>query len=99
MLDFEHVIGFDWDVGNSRKNDKHGVSQAEAEQAFFNQPLVIASDEWHSSPSEARHYALGQTDTAKVLHITFTLRQGASLIRVISARTANRKEKLHYDKA
>jgi uncharacterized protein len=99
MIDFERIVGFDWDTGNSRKNDKHGVSLAEAEQAFFNQPLVIASDERHSLPSEARHHALGQTDTARVLHITFTLRQDTSLIRIISARTANRKERLHYDKA
>jgi uncharacterized protein len=99
MLDFERIVGFDWNTGNSRKNDMHGVSLAEAEQAFFNQPLVIASDERHSLPSEARHHALGQTDTARVLHITFTLRQDTSLIRIISARTANRKERLHYDKA
>ena len=99
MLDFERIIGFDWDAGNSRKNDKHGVSQIEAEQAFFNQPLVIAGDAVHSSPSETRHHALGQTDAVRILFITFTLRSNDTLIRVISARDANRKEKLYYDKA
>jgi uncharacterized protein len=99
MLDFERIIGFDWDAGNSRKNDKHGVSQIEAEQAFFNQPLVIAGDVVHSSPSETRHHALGQTDAVRILFITFTLRSNDTLIRVISARDANRKEKLYYDKA
>jgi len=29
------VIGFEWDEGNSRKNEQHGVSMAEAEQLFF----------------------------------------------------------------
>ena len=99
MLDFERIIGFDWDAGNSRKNDKHGVSQIEAEQAFFNQPLVIAGDVVHTSPSETRHHALGQTDAVRILFITFTLRSNDTLIRVISARDANRKEKLYYDKA
>ena len=36
MVDWTRIIGFDWDAGNARKSsDKHEVSQAEAEQAFF----------------------------------------------------------------
>ncbi len=34
MIDFEKIEGFDWDAGNARKNEKHGVTQAEAEQVF-----------------------------------------------------------------
>jgi uncharacterized DUF497 family protein len=42
MLDLSDVQGFQWDEGNGRKNvDKHGVSQSEAEQVFFNEPLLI----------------------------------------------------------
>jgi len=41
MFDFDLVEGFEWDVGNARKNVvKHGVSQSEAEQVFFNKPLL-----------------------------------------------------------
>ena len=40
MLDFTKITEFNWDEGNVRKNDKHGVSMAEAEQVFFNEPLV-----------------------------------------------------------
>ena len=33
MIDLDSLSGFDWDGGNARKNEKHGVSMAEAEQA------------------------------------------------------------------
>jgi uncharacterized DUF497 family protein len=32
MIDFTKITAFDWDDGNACKNDKHGVSMAEAEQ-------------------------------------------------------------------
>jgi uncharacterized protein len=98
MLDFLKIIGFDWDEGNDRKNDKHSVSKNEAEQCFFNVPLLIADDLAHSQPSEVRHHALGKTDADRVLFIVFTLREAETLIRVISARSANRKEKASYAK-
>ena len=41
MIDLSRISGFDWDGGNARKNDKHGVSMAEAEQVFFNAPLLL----------------------------------------------------------
>ncbi|HXZ18092.1 MAG TPA: BrnT family toxin [Roseiarcus sp.] len=45
MSDWARVVGFGWDAGNERKSaDKHGVSQAEAEQAFFNRPLLVLKD-------------------------------------------------------
>lgn len=96
MIDLAGITGFEWDAGNARKNDKHGVSAGEAEQVFFNAPLLLLADEKHSQ-DEARHHALGTTDAGRVLHITFTLRQ--SLIRVISARDASRKERASYDQA
>jgi uncharacterized DUF497 family protein len=96
MFALERVIGFDWDAGNSRKStDKHGVSQAEAEQVFFNDPLVLA-DPAHSG-SEVRFHALGRTDEARLLHITFTLRQSGVKIRVISARAMHRRERRIYE--
>ena len=98
MIDLSGVTGFDWDDGNARKNDKHGVSMAEAEQVFFNVPLLLLEDESHSQ-SEIRLHALGQTDVGRGLHITFTLRQAGTLIRVISARDLHRKERAIYDQA
>jgi uncharacterized DUF497 family protein len=99
MINWAQVTGFDWDEGNSRKNaEKHGVSQSEAEAIFFNEPLLLLEDARHSQ-TEARYHALGETDDARLLHITFTLRQGGTLIRVISARDMLRKERAIYEQA
>jgi uncharacterized DUF497 family protein len=98
MIDLARVIGFDWDAGNARKNEKHGVSAAEAEQVFFNSPLLVLADAKHSS-QESRHHALGRTDEGRLLHVTFTLRQAGRVIRVISARSMHRKEREIYEKA
>ncbi len=98
MLEFEHIVGFEWDAGNARKNDRHGVSMAEAEQVFFNAPLLVVDDEKHSQ-HEARHHALGRTHEGRLLHLTFTLRSAGSLIRVISARDMHRKERMIYEQA
>ena len=91
-------MGFDWDAGNSRKNEKHGVAKAEVEQAFLNEPLIVSLDIGHSG-QEPRFHALGRTDANRCLHITFTERGGGTLIRPISARAASRKERKVYEEA
>lgn len=96
MIDLDQIQGFDWDEGNARKNEKHDVSMAQAEQVFFNAPLLILEDANHSG-EELRLHALGVTEEARALHITLTLRQSGKLIRVISARDMSRKEKVIYD--
>jgi hypothetical protein len=99
MIDLNQIEGFDWDSGNSRKSaDKHDVSQAEAESIFFNDPLIVVEDTRHSE-QEPRLNALGKTPQDRLLHITFTLRQNATLIRVISARDMHRKERKAYEQA
>ena len=98
MIDLTKISGFDWDEGNTRKNDKHGVSMAETEQVFFNVPLLMLSDATHSQ-KEPRFHALGKTDDGRALHITLTLRHSNKLIRVISARDMHRKERTIYEQA
>jgi len=98
MLDLNKLSGFNWDDGNARKNEKHGVSMAEAEQVFFNAPLLLLEDAAHSQ-QEPRIHALGKTDEERALHITFTLRSSGTLIRVISARDMHRKERAVYEQA
>jgi len=93
----ERIVGFEWDEGNRRKStDKHGVTQSDAEQVFLNEPLLIVADERHSAV-EARFHALGRTDAGRQLHVTFTIRQDGTLIRVISARDMHRKERARYE--
>lgn len=98
MIDWSLIVGFDWDDGNARKSvEKHDVGQAEAEQIFFNDPLVIVSDLGHSL-NEVRFHALGQTDFGRLLHVTFTLRADNTKLRVISARPMSRKEREVYER-
>ena len=93
----ERLEGFQWDAGNSEKNwRRHEVSQAECEQVFFNQPLVVDPDVEHSR-GEPRFFALGHTDASRELAVVFTLR--GKLIRVISARPMSRSERREYVRA
>jgi uncharacterized DUF497 family protein len=88
------VTGFNWDEGNSAKTrERHGVTPAEAEQVFFNRPLVVG--EASKQPAqETRQFVLGRTDHGRALAVVFTLR--GSLLRVISARPMSRKERRIY---
>jgi len=93
----ENCQGFQWDKGNSLKNWlKHGIAQREAEEVFFNEPLLFFEDEKHSE-QEDRVLAFGRTNREKFLVVAFTIRQ--NLIRIISARHMHRKERGAYEKA
>ena len=96
MPELENATGFQWDTGNSSKNRKHDVADAEAEPVFFCPELLVMPDAPHSD-SEPRLHALGETLSGKKLHVTFTLRAEGTLIRVISARAMNRKERAIYE--
>jgi len=96
-MDYLNIDGFDWDVANVRKSeDKHGVTQVEAEQVFFNMPVVHVLDFKHSE-AEQRFHVLGKTNEGRLLHVTFTLRFGGRRIRVISARAMHRTERRMYE--
>lgn len=96
MQELENATGFQWDAGNADKNRKHGVTDAEAEQVFFCAGLLVVPDSRHSN-MEPRFHALGETLPGTKLHVTFTLRAEGTLIRVISARAMNRKERAIYE--
>jgi hypothetical protein len=92
---FENYDGFQWDSGNSEKNFyKHIVSNSECEQVFFNQPIIVVDDSKHSE-DENRFYLLGRTDQGRLLFVVFTIRK--NLIRIISARDMNKKEREIYN--
>ena len=98
MVDSDLFIGFDWNDGNARKSrEKHGVSQSESEQVFGNEPDILA-DPRHSQ-SEPRFHALGVTDQGRRLHVTFTLREDGTRIRVISARDMSRRERRSFEES
>jgi uncharacterized protein len=95
--EFEQLVGFQWDQGNIDKNlHKHGVANWECEQIFFNEPLIILEDQKHTH-TEKRWAAFGKTDFDRLLAVIFTKR--GRLLRVISARDMNKKEKKYYEQS
>jgi uncharacterized protein len=62
---------------------------------FLNEPLIVRSDVRHSK-LEKRYYALGKTSGRRYLFVAFTIRQ--LLVRVISVRDMNRRERVAYAK-
>ena len=95
--DLAKCRGFHWDEGNAEKNwVQHQVSQSEAEQVFFNRPLVVIEGDQRAELTR-RYYALGQTDASRLLFIVFTIRD--DFIRVISARPMSRRERKVYEHA
>jgi len=92
---FEQFSGFQWDRGNIDKNlIKHNVENWECEQVFFNRPLLVLDDPKHSV-SEKRWAAFGKTDADRFLVVMFTKRN--NLIRIISVRDMNKRERKFYD--
>ena len=92
---FEQFSGFQWDRGNIDKNlIKHNVKNWECEQVFFNRPLLVLDDPKHSV-SEKRWAAFGKTDADRFLVVIFAKRN--NLIRIISARDMNKRERKFYD--
>lgn len=90
----KNAKGFDWDEANVRKNIlKHRVTPSEAEQIFFNEPLLLYPDPDHSQ-SEPRFYVLGQTEAGRLLFAAFSIRD--RLIRIISVRDMSRQERRIY---
>lgn len=61
---------------------------------FFNEPIIYFRDVKHSS-LEGRFYLLGRTNHNRYLFVVFTIRE--NLIRIISARDMNRKERKIYN--
>jgi len=92
---FGRFAGFQWDRGNSNKNLlKHNVQNWECEQVFFNKPLLVLEDPGHSVV-EKRWAGFGMTDSGRLLVVIFTKR--GNLLRVISARDMNTKERKFYE--
>jgi uncharacterized DUF497 family protein len=96
IIDLSEVVGFQWDEGNARKSEeRHGVSWYESERIFADEHLLVDHD-IHHSLSEQRYNALGRTVNGRLLHVTFTIRNHGTVIRVISARDMNRRERNRY---
>lgn len=86
---------FEWDTKKEQINrDKHGVSFAEAITVFNDAQASIFDDSKHSA-NEHREIIIGRSIVNSLLLVSFTER--SSGLRIISARKANKKEKIRYE--
>ncbi|HEX6441346.1 MAG TPA: BrnT family toxin [Stellaceae bacterium] len=89
--------GLDWDAGNLEKCQKHGVSIAEIEAVLRGDPQIAPAP--RRSLTEERVIAVGRTSEGRPVFIAFTfrMRDGARLVRPISARYMHAKEIERYE--
>ena len=89
-------ISFQWDERKNTENRRrHGVSFEEAQSVFLDEYAVQFFDESHSS-SEERFLMLGVSSHFRLLMVVHAFRERESVIRIISARKATRKEGGQY---
>ena len=95
MFEYEKLI-YDWDpVKNEANINKHGVSFEEARAVFGDTNAVIRDDPNHSIDEE-RFIIIGYIKEWKHLTVCYCERESEKIIRIISARKANKKEKMIY---
>ena len=89
-------IQFEWDEGKSRENKrKHKVSFEEAQTVFLDENAIRFFDPDHSQ-DEDRFIMLGMSFTLRVLVVCHCYREDDSVIRIISARKADKREQSDY---
>ena len=83
---------FEWDSSKDKLNqEKHGVSFALAQLAFFDNNRVILEDLDHSG-DEKRYYCLGKVSDG-IMTVRFTYRQNK--IRIIGAGYSRKGKKIN----
>lgn len=92
-----NMIEFVWDNRKDKANQKkHGISFEEAKTAFYDQDAYIYYDPDHSQ-DEDRFILLGNSFKSNTLVVCHCYRDKKDeVIRIISARKANKREKNDY---
>ena len=89
-------ITFEWDAIKASLNKrKHNISFDEAKTVFFDEQAIIIHDPEHSH-HEDRFVILGLSTVARLLVVCHCFRRNDSVIRIISARRATKKESMQY---
>ena len=89
---------FVWDEEKHKANiKKHDVSFQEAASVFDDENAIYFDDEDHSE-NEERFKVIGFSERTRLIMVCHCYRNGNSLIRIISARKANKKENAQYKK-
>jgi uncharacterized DUF497 family protein len=91
------MLRFDWDEGKNRRNrTKHGLWFEEAQSVFSDPHGRLFYDPEHSV-EEDRFILLGVSSAGRTLVVVHCYRNSDSLIRIISARKATKKEVRFYE--
>jgi uncharacterized DUF497 family protein len=89
-------ITFEWDAAKASLNKKkHNISFDEAKTVFFDKNAIVIHDPEHSD-NEERFVILGLSAVARLLVVCHCFRHKDSVIRIISARKAVKKESIQY---
>ena len=89
-------LRFDWDPRKSAANKrKHGVTFEEAATVFSDENALLIADPDHSD-EEDRFVLLGLSASLRTLVVCHCYRSGGDVIRIISARKADRSEQALY---
>ncbi len=89
-------IVFEWDERKNRENQrKHKVSFEEAQTVFLDENAIRYFDPDHSQDGD-RFLMLGMSFRLRVLVVCHCCRQDDSVIRIISARKADKREQSDY---
>lgn len=89
-------IRFEWDAVKASSNKKkHGVSFDEAKAVFFDENAIVIDDPEHSDDEE-RFLILGLSSVTRLLVVCHCFRRKDSIIRIISARKATKRESMQY---
>jgi uncharacterized protein len=89
-------LRFVWDAGKNLANRrKHGVSFEEAQTVFYDENAMVYFDPDHSE-EEDRFILLGMSLQLRVLIVCHCYREGESVVRIISARKADKREQEGY---
>ena len=87
-----HENEFIWDENKNQINiKKHGISFNEAETVFDDEFIVFYPDDEHSYHEE-RFIAIGESALQKLLMVCYCERENTEIIRLISARKADKFE-------
>ena len=90
------IDGFEWNLKKAQSNiEKHGVSFEEAISVFWDEQALLITDTEHSDLNEDRFILLGISEQFRLLVVVHCERR--ENIRIISARTATRKERKQYE--
>jgi uncharacterized DUF497 family protein len=89
-------IRFEWDEKKSQTNKrKHKVSFDEAQGVFYDENAIRFFDPDHSD-DEDRFLMLGISFSLRVLVVCHCCRENDSVIRIITARKADKSEQADY---